>query len=620
MAENGSWTKSLFVGLWNILNFSRKLFFNIVFIVIAVAIIAAVTKDSGKIGVTPDSILDIKLRGRLVIEKQEVDPFNEFMQDAFDEEEDNPEVLVQDVVMALENAAEDNRIKGATLNLQGLAPSGLDKLRVLAQAVAAFRDSGKPIYATGDYYTRDQYYVAAHATKVFLNPMGAVLVDGYSRFGMYLKGMLDKLKINTHIFRVGTYKSAVEPFMRNDMSEAAKAANLAWLSSYWEQYKADVASARGFDTDNFDEKFDQFLERFKAVDGDFSNYALEYGWVDELLTREQLRSTMQEVVASKDNRNGYATTSLNTYLSVINPPLPPVLNDKDTVAIVVAAGTILDGEQKAGSIGGDSTARLLRKARLDDSVKAVVLRVDSPGGSAFASEIIRQEILNLKAAGKPVVTQMGSYAASGGYWISASTDYIVASPSTITGSIGVFGLFMTYEDSLGYLGISSDGVSTTELADFSPARGLVDGYKDLFQLNVERTYGQFISLVAEERQLDVQRVDEIAQGRVWIGETALELGLVDELGGLDTALNKAAELAELEDYDTRYIKRDLSAKELFWKEFFGQAVASVAKSTLTHVDSPMLGLVKQVVREFDMFAQLNDPSGVYVYCIQCQPQ
>ena len=620
MAENGSWTKSLFVGLWNILNFSRKLFFNIVFIVIAVAIIAAVTKDSGKIGVTPDSILDIKLRGRLVIEKQEVDPFNEFMQDAFDEEEDNPEVLVQDVVMALENAAEDNRIKGATLNLQGLAPSGLDKLRLLAQAVAAFRDSGKPIYATGDYYTRDQYYVAAHATKVFLNPMGAVLVDGYSRFGMYLKGMLDKLKINTHIFRVGTYKSAVEPFMRNDMSEAAKAANLAWLSSYWEQYKADVASARGFDTDNFDEKFDQFLERFKAVDGDFSNYALEYGWVDELLTREQLRSTMQEVVASKDNRNGYATTSLNTYLSVINPPLPPVLNDKDTVAIVVAAGTILDGEQKAGSIGGDSTARLLRKARLDDSVKAVVLRVDSPGGSAFASEIIRQEILNLKAAGKPVVTQMGSYAASGGYWISASTDYIVASPSTITGSIGVFGLFMTYEDSLGYLGISSDGVSTTELADFSPARGLVDGYKDLFQLNVERTYGQFISLVAEERQLDVQRVDEIAQGRVWIGETALELGLVDELGGLDTALNKAAELAELEDYDTRYIKRDLSAKELFWKEFFGQAVASVAKSTLTHVDSPMLGLVKQVVREFDMFAQLNDPSGVYVYCIQCQPQ
>jgi protease-4 len=620
MAENGSWTKSLFVGLWNILNFSRKLFFNIVFIVIAVAIIAAVTKDSGKIGVTPDSILDIKLRGRLVIEKQEVDPFNEFMQDAFDEEEDNPEVLVQDVVMALENAAEDNRIKGATLNLQGLAPSGLDKLRVLAQAVAAFRDSGKPIYATGDYYTRDQYYVAAHATKVFLNPMGAVLVDGYSRFGMYLKGMLDKLKINTHIFRVGTYKSAVEPFMRNDMSEAAKAANLAWLSSYWEQYKADVASARGFDTDNFDEKFDQFLERFKAVDGDFSNYALEYGWVDELLTREQLRSTLQEIVASKDNRNGYATTSLNTYLSVINPPLPPVLNDKDTVAIVVAAGTILDGEQKAGSIGGDSTARLLRKARLDDSVKAVVLRVDSPGGSAFASEIIRQEILNLKAAGKPVVTQMGSYAASGGYWISASTDYIVASPSTITGSIGVFGLFMTYEDSLGYLGISSDGVSTTELADFSPARGLVDGYKDLFQLNVERTYGQFISLVAEERQLDVQRVDEIAQGRVWIGETALELGLVDELGGLDTALNKAAELAELEDYDTRYIKRDLSAKELFWKEFFGQAVASVAKSTLTHVDSPMLGLVKQVVREFDMFAQLNDPSGVYVYCIQCQPQ
>ncbi len=618
MAESKSWTKSLFVGIWSVLNFSRKLFFNLIFIIIAVAIIVAATKDSDKVGVTPDSILQVRLTGNLVIEKQEVDPFEEFMQEAFDEQQSDPEILIRDLVFALENAADDNRIKGVMLNLQGMSSSGLDKLRVVANAIDEFKKSGKPVYAVGDYYSRDQYYIAAHATEVYLNPMGAVMIDGYSRFGLYFKGLLEKLKISTHIFRVGTYKSAVEPFIRDDMSEAAKAANLAWISDYWEQYKHDVANARGFDVSNFDEKFASFTERLKAVDGNFSEYALQYGWVDGLKTREDIRDVMKNHVASANNKNGFATTSLKTYLSVINSPLKPSISTGDNIAIVVASGTILDGTQKAGAIGGDSTARLLRKARLDDKVKAVVFRVDSPGGSAFASEVIRQEILNLKEAGKPVVTQMGSYAASGGYWIAASTDYIVASPSTITGSIGVFGLFMTYEESLGHIGVSSDGIGSTELADFSPARALSEGYNDFFQMGVEHTYGQFISLVANERGLELNRVDEIAQGRVWIGSTALELGLVDELGGLDEAIAKAAELAELESYDTHYVKRSLSAKELFWKEFFGQAMVYTAKSAMSNVQSPLVGVIKQVVAEFDSFSQLNDPNGVYIYCLQCE--
>jgi protease-4 len=618
MARSSSWTKSLFVGIWTVLNFSRKLFFNIIFIALAIMIVLAISKDSKKIGVTPNSLLHLDLNGRLVIEKQEVDPFDKFMQEAFEEEDDNPEILVRDLVFALENAAEDKRIEGAVLNVQGLMPSGLDKLRTVAQAIEAFKASGKPIFAVGDYYTRDQYYLAAHANEIYLNPMGAVLVDGYSRFGLYFKGLLDKLKISTHIFRVGTFKSAVEPYMREDMSEAAKQANRAWLGTYWEQYKFDVATARGFDMSNFDEKFDRFLEKFRAVDGSFSEYALQNGWVDELKTREQIRDKMKTYVDSAENKQGYALTSLNTYLSVIRSPLPQNLTKKDTIAIVVASGTILDGNQKAGTIGGDSTARLLREARLDDKVKAVVLRVDSPGGSANASEVIRQEILNLKAAGKPVIAQMGSYAASGGYWISASTDYIVASPSTITGSIGVFGMFLTFEDSLGHIGVNSDGVSTTELADLSPVRALSEGHNDLFQLSVEHTYKNFISLVGSERNLDLQRVDEIAQGRVWIGETALEIGLVDELGDLSNALQKAAELAELDDYDTQYIKRKLSAQELFWKEFFGQAMAYAAQSAIGNTQSPLVGMVKQVIGDFSELHRLNDPQGLYVMCLQCE--
>ncbi|MFC3093551.1 signal peptide peptidase SppA [Alteromonas sediminis] len=618
MAESRSWTKSLFVGTWNVLNFSRKLFFNIIFIAIAVFIIIALSSDNDKLSVTPDSMLKIDFKGRLVIEEQEVDPFDKFMQEALEQEDDNPEMLVRDLVFALENAAQDNRIKGLVLNLQALMPSGLDKLRTVAEAIDSFKASGKPVYAVGDYYSRDQYYLAAHADKIVLNPMGAVLIDGYGRYGVYMKDFLDKLKVTANIFRVGTYKSAIEPFIRNDMSEAAKEANKAWLDKYWEQYKADVMTARGFDEAQFDEKLSSLIEKFKAVGGDFSDYALEYGWVDELKSREQVREMMLEHVEEADNRSGYKLTSYNTYMKIINPNLPVVETSDAKIAVVVASGTILNGNQKAGAIGGDSTARLLRKARKDDSVKAVVLHVDSPGGSAFASEVIRQEVLNLKAAGKPVVAKMGTYAASGGYWISASSDYIVASPSTITGSIGVFGLFMTYEKSLNYLGINSDGVGSTELADLSPARGMSEGYKDLFQLNVENLYGEFINLVATERNLSVDTVDGIAQGRVWIGETALELGLVDELGTLDSAVAKAAELASIDNYDISYVKRSLSPQELFWKEFFGQALASTASAGLSHVQSPLLDAIKHAVNHFDELYRLNDPQGVYIYCLQCK--
>ncbi|MCB4437353.1 signal peptide peptidase SppA [Alteromonas sp. McT4-15] len=618
MAAKGSWTKSLFIGLWTVLNFTRKLFFNIIFLVIFVGLIIAITSQDGdQLTVKSNSALFLTLNGQLVIEKESVDPFEQFIQESLGDQPENPEVLVRDVVKVLENAQKDRRIKALVLDLQGLRGGGLDKLRTVANAIDEFKTSEKPVYAIGDYFSQDQYYLAAHADHIYLNPMGGLMFEGYGRYGMYFKDMLEKLKVTTHIFRVGTYKSAVEPIIRNDMSEDAKRAEKQWLDGYWAQYKADVAKARGIDEANFDETLQGLLDKFEAAGGDFAQYALEYNWVDALKTREEVRQELVELVGKDENQLGINYTAFNTYLKVVNPPMPVVNNDIDKVAIVVAKGTILDGNQKAGTVGGDSTAKLLRKARFDDNVKAVVLQIDSPGGSAFASEIIRQEVLELQRAGKPVIASMSTYAASGGYWIAASADRIIASPSTITGSIGVFGMFMTYENSLDYLGIHSDGVGSTELTGFSAARPLAPEFGQILQRNVENTYGNFLSLVSNARNMSVEEVDKVAQGRVWIGSDAIDLGLVDQLGTLDDAVTAAAEMAELENFDTFYVQRTLSAQEIFWKEFFGQAMAVVGKWQFANTDTALVNELKRVLNEVSTVTKLNDPKGTYVLCLPC---
>lgn len=618
MSSGKSWTKSLFVGLWTGLNFSRKLFLNIIFIVIFVSFISVFFKDDNKITVPTDSALVLKLKGNLVIEKEAVDPFTEFMQEAFEQEDDNPEVLLQDVLLTIENAKQDRRIKALVLDLHGFGNAGLDKLEQIAVALDSFKDSEKPIYAVGDYFSQTQYYLASHADHLYLNPMGFMLFEGYGRFGTYFKSALEKLKAQTHIFKVGTYKSAVEPYIRDDMSDAAKEANIAWLSAMWTQYKVSVAKARGLDVSNFDEELDVFLEKFEQVEGDFAQYALDFGWVDALKTREQALQEIVAVVGKSKNGMGYNGISYKNYLKVIKPVVPNFSTDIDKVAVVVAKGTILNGNKKPGQIGGDSTARLLRKARLDDSVKSVVLYVDSPGGSAFASEIIRQEVENLQAVGKPVVAVMSTYAASGGYWISAGADKIIAAPSTITGSIGIFGMFFTFENTLDYLGVHTDGVGTTEFAGMGITKTLNPKVAAIMQRGIEHGYDQFISLVADKRDMSKDQVDQIAQGRVWIGETAKELGLVDDLGYLEDGVKAAAELANLEQYDTQYIQRTLSKSELFWKNVFQNASISFEGAFEVEQTSTILNLVKELTADIEAVAKLNDPKGVYAYCLACE--
>ncbi|MEN8778579.1 MAG: signal peptide peptidase SppA, partial [Glaciecola sp.] len=596
MATNSSFTKSLFLGIWNVLNFSRKLFFNVIFIGLLILIIVSIAQSGDdEIKVPKGGAFVLKLNGNLVIEKQRTDPFDEFASEAFGGESAPSEILVRNVVKALDNAKQDKRIAALVLDLSYFGGGGLDKLRTVAAAIDDFKTSEKPVIAMGDYFSQSQYYLAAHADKIYLNPEGGMLFEGYSRNRMYYKEAIEKLKVKTHVFKVGTFKSAIEPYIRNDMSDAAREANEAWLSVYWDQYKHDVAAARNIDVDNFDDTVANFMPKFEAANGDLAQYALQNGWVDELKTREQMRQDMIDLVGESDSGNGYKGVTYSEYLQKINLPFPKTVKG-DAIAVVVAKGTILDGTQSPGTIGGDSTARLLRKARLDDNVKAVVMHVDSPGGSAFASEIIRQEVEELRHAGKPVVALMGTYAASGGYWISASADKIIASPSTITGSIGIFGMLMTYEESLAYLGVYSDGVQTTEFGFNSLAKTLPDSLGNLIQRNIERGYEKFITLVAENRNMTLEQVDSIAQGRVWIGTTALELGLVDELGTLNEALSSAAELAELTDYEVTYIERTLSPKEQFIQELLRNASVWLVNTQVDQSNSPLVGLIRSVVK------------------------
>ncbi|MBA6338573.1 MULTISPECIES: signal peptide peptidase SppA [unclassified Colwellia] len=609
--------KRVTLKFFSLLNSFRKIIINVVFFLVLFLFIAALGSDDDKIVVPNNTALVLNLTGDIVEQKNAIDPMDALISEALEEKEKNPEVLLSDLLNVIERAKNDSRIEMIVLQLQGLNSTGLSKLQDIAQALETFKAAGKKIIAVGDQYSQDQYYLASSADEVWLNPRGWLLLDGYGRYQLYFKSALDKLSISQHIFRVGTYKSAVEPYMRDDMSAAAKEANKLWLTDLWSQYKSDVASNRKFSIDNFDENADVLVAKLEQADGNIAQYALDNLWVDALKNRQEMKLSLIKLVGKNSAGDSYNNISFKHYLSATKPLYPMVNPNTDKVAVIVAKGTILDGRQKPGTIGGDSTASLLREARLNNKVKAVVLRVDSPGGSAYASEIIRQEIELIKLAGKPVVASMGTYAASGGYWISAPADKIIASPATITGSIGIYGFFMTFENSLSKLGVYTDGVGTTDIAGFGVTRPLTDGMARVFQLNINRGYQDFIGLVAENRNMSLEQVDSIAQGRVWSGAKAKELGLVDELGNLTTAINAAAELAELATFETLLIEIEQTPKDLFLQGLLGQAKTFFPETeimTLSNTDKLFLEMKAQLSH----LNILNDPQGVYSLCMTCE--
>jgi protease IV len=530
------------------------------------------------------------------------------------------ETLLRDVVDALRAARDDDRIRVAVLQLDGLSGSGLSKLQELTDEIVLFKQSGKPIIAVGDGFTRDQYYLAAQADRVYMHPMGLVLVDGYSRFLPYYKTALEKIYVDYNHWTVGEYKSFVEPATRDDMSPEDEEASRAYLDALWGSYQSDVTAARRLPGEALQRYADEMGELLAEVGGDTGKLAVQYGLVDELLTRDAMRDRIRDAIgeqAAPERGEEYPGINFEQYVTAVRASAAAApLASK--VGVIVASGTILDGRQPPGTIGGDSTAELIRAAGADQTVKALVLRVDSGGGSAFASDVILRELEVFQQSNRPVVVSMGSVAASGGYWISMAANEIWASPTTLTGSIGVGATIPTFQRLLDRFGVHIDGVGTTELAGaFDTTRDLGDEVRNLIQQSVTNTYTQFITKVAEHRERPVEDIDSAARGRVWIGTDALQRGLVDRLGNLPDAIDSAAELAGLEDgsYSVEYFEQQLGLAERLALELTAQAAPLI--ETLQGQPAWRRTVSRWLESAMEPLAfvdRLNDPRGVYAYC------
>jgi protease-4 len=529
-----------------------------------------------------------------------------------------PQTLVQDLIDALAFAKTDDRITVVHLELSALGGGGLSKLRRIGEAIDDFKESGKPVVASADYFSQSAYYLAAHADELYMHPDGMVFLRGYGGFRSYFKEAIDKLRLDWNVFRVGTHKSFVEPYTRMDMSPEDRESRTRLIGQFWTMYQEDVEAARGLEQGTVDDYAQNLVAHVSATNGDIAIAARESGLVDELVNRAELRSILTAYAGEDDDDSSdYSAVHSSDYLGNMRSLQGSDVQDEN-VAIVIAVGTILNGTQPSGTIGGDSTATLLRRAISDDSVKAVVLRVDSPGGSVFASEVIAHEIQALQLAGKPVVASMGSVAASGGYLISVVADQVFASPATVTGSIGVFGMFPTYQRTLDAVGVATDGVGTTPWAgQLRPDREMSGPMKELFQLIINDTYDDFISDVAEQREMEKDLVDSVAQGQVWTGQDALQHGLIDALGTFEDSIRAAAELAGLEegDYGQKLIETKLTPTEQMVLEFFALTTRTgFDVESLVSGPSALESFASRLEALLAGLSQFNDPKGVYSHC------
>jgi len=600
-------------GIWRGLDGLRKVthFFLMLFV-----LLAFLNAISGSAPIMPKSaVLSLQPSGVLV-EELAGSAYDRAIAELLDSAA--PQTLISDVVDALAYAKDDERIKGVHLELSGFGGGSTAKLAVVADAIRDFQASGKPVIASADGYSQGSYYLASLADEAYMHPDGIIFMQGFGSYRAYFSEAIDKLKIDWNVFRVGKYKSFIEPYTRMDMSEESREATSAVIDQLWDGYLLDVESARGLEEGSIREMVANFDDLVVEKGGDVAAIATEYGMLDGLKNRESIRDRLIELAgADKDVEDAPSAVDLAAYLEFMRM-LKPEHRAEANVAVVVAAGQILDGTQPPGQIGGDSTAGLLRRALRDDSVKAVVLRVDSPGGSAFASAVISNAVENLQAAGKPVIASMSGVAASGGYWISAKADKIYAAPSTITGSIGILGMFPTFQRTAAYLGVNVDGVGTTKWAgQLRPDRAMSEPARRVFQQVINHGYDEFLEQVATGRNMSINAVHEIAQGRIWTGLDALNYGLVDELGNLDAAVAAAAAEAGLEEgeYGSFVVQEPLSSTEQMIVDLLGTAKA-LGVDPAVFVDEPrsLERLAQQLEAMIDPVLRFNDPKGVYAHC------
>ena len=579
---------AFFVGLWNVMNFTRRLILNFLFFgllfLFLVLFLVAVGRGSGVQPLTERTTLVIAPEGRLV-EQFSADPVSRALAKALGDKS-GEEVQLRALVRTIDAAREDKNIERVLLRVDGLQPSGYASMREVAAALARLRASGKQVVAFGENLEQSQYLLAAQANEIYIDPMGSMMLEGLGRYRQYYRrGLQEKLGVDVHLFRVGEFKSAAEPYILDAASPESKEADLYWMNDIWGRYLEDIAKLRKLTPEQLSAGIDTMPEGIAAAGGDLAKFALQQKLVDGLKTQEEVETLLAERgVADSDADGGFRRIDMPAYLAQHDAKHLPIGDKRPQVAVVVAEGEITDGEQPAGTVGGKSTSALLREARDDDDVKAVVLRVDSPGGGVYPSEEIRREVAALKAAGKPVVVSMGDLAASGGYWISMNADRIYADPSTITGSIGIFGLIPNVTRTLDKIGVRTDGVSTTRFAGaFDITRPMDPAVGQVIQSVIDKGYADFTGKVAAARNKSVEDVDAVARGRVWSGAQAKERGLVDELGGFEAAVADAAARAKLgtaDKFRVRYIEKAASPFSQFMSGFAGSRLgASLLKDS-----------------------------------------
>jgi len=593
---------------------------------------------SGSIPKLPnDAALVLKPEGEIV-EQPSADPFELALAEA--RGMGGGETTLRDLTDAIDAARDDKRIKTLVIDFNAMTGAGQPTLDEFARSVTAFRKSGKKVVAISAFgYSRDTYYVAAHADEIYMDPKGLLILEGYERYRNYYKSALDKLGIDVNVFRVGTFKSAVEPFIRDDMSSEDREASQRFVNSLWESYLVAVGKARNLEPAAIRGYVDNFSPTVKAAKGDSAKVALDAKLVTALKTPLEIEKRIIELSSKDEDKESYNGVSLKDYLRIVRAEDKVSKHPDARIAVIIGSGEIVDGSGDGGVIASDSMIKLIRKARLDDDIKALVLRIDSPGGSAFASEQIYREINAFKATKRPVIVSMGDLAASGGYYIAAPADEIWASPATITGSIGIFGLFPTAPRTFEKLGIGVDGVGTTPLSgELRLDRPVGEAAAMLLQANIERGYEDFLALVAKGRSKTRDEIDAIAQGRVWSGRDALERGLVDKLGSLDDAVASAAKRAGLEEgkFERDYLEPEKSfAQELVTNfqvktaalmlealdvdSFGGFALAAVG------VDAPTRVALQSARRDFGpiersvlRFNRLAVADQLYAHCF-CTP-
>ncbi|EJW2021708.1 TPA: signal peptide peptidase SppA [Salmonella enterica subsp. enterica serovar Enteritidis] len=599
---------------WRVLNFVREMVLNLFFIflvLVGVGIWMQIGNGSNSEQTARGALL-LDISGVIVDKPSTNHRLGALGRQLFGASSDRlQENSLFDIVNAIRQAKDDRNITGIVLDLKNFTGADQPSMRYIGKALREFRDSGKPVFAVGENYSQGQYYLASFANKIWLSPQGQVDLHGFATNGLYYKTLLDKLKVSTHVFRVGTYKSAVEPFIRDDMSPAAREADSRWIGELWQNYLHTVSANRQISPQQLFPGAQAIIDGLTSVGGDTAKYALDHKLVDALASSADVEKALTKQFGWSKTENNYRAISYYDY------SLKTPADTGGTIAVIFANGAIMDGEETPGNVGGDTTASQIRDARLDPKVKAIVLRVNSPGGSVNASEVIRAELAAARAAGKPVVVSMGGMAASGGYWISTPANYIVASPSTLTGSIGIFGVINTVENSLSSIGVHSDGVSTSPLADISMTKALSPEVQQMMQLSIEYGYKRFITLVADARKRTPEQIDKIAQGHVWTGEDAKANGLVDSLGDFDDAVAKAAELAKLKQWHLDYYQDEPTVLDMVMDSMTGSVRAMLPEAIQAMLPAPLVSAANKVKTEGDKLAAFNDPQNRYAFCLTC---